>query len=331
MTRRPARLDDALPWPVFTRREALGAGVSPERLRRSDLAAVRHGLFRRRDRQHSELDLVLALCRGDARLVAVGVTAARIHEFPLPGRFDDPRLLLPIHLGLAGGRRSSDGVVRWHNTRLTDSDVDTRAFAAPDADGGWNARIVGRLRVTSRARTWRDLAPLLSHWRLVSIADHLVRTPRPELERGRADAWCTIDELRAQCTGRHAAKLRRALGDARVGADSPMETLLRLRFREAGLPDPLLNQPLVDADGGELHEPDFQWPRYRICAEYDGRLHETGAQVARDIRRGRRADSGGWTEVRLFAGDLENDCEAAIRLVARKLADAGWTPPPHLR
>lgn len=331
MARHPAPLPLAIPWPVFTRQEALAAGVHPERLRRGDLVMLRRGLFRRREHQLTERDLVLALCRSDPRLVAVGVTAARLHRIPLPGRLDVEGLHLPVRMGVPGGRRGSDRTVRWHNITLQETDVETRAFAAPLPDGAWSTEVSARLRVTTRARTWRDLAPQLSHERLVSVGDHLVRQPRPDLETGRTAPWCSTDELREQCTGRHATALRRALDDVRIGADSPMETLLRLRFRAAGLPDPLLNQPLLGDDGTTLHAPDLQWPRYRVCAEYDGAHHGAETQVARDIRRGRRASGGGWTEVRLFSSDLENDCAEAIRLVARALEEAGWTARPHLR
>lgn len=331
MARHPAPLPLAIPWPVFTRREALAAGVHPERLRRADLVLLRRGLFRRREHQLTERDLVLALCRSDPRLVVVGVTAARLHRIPLPGRLDAESLHLPVRMGVPGGRRGSDRTVRWHNIDPQGADVETRAFAAPLPDGTWSTEVSARLRVTTRARTWRDLAPLLSHERLVSIGDHLVRQPRPDLETGRTAPWCSIDELREQCTGRHATVLRRALDEVQIGADSPMETMLRLRFRTAGLPEPLLNQPLIGDDGTVLHSPDLQWPRYRVCAEYDGAHHEVEAQMTRDIRRGRRASAGGWTEIRLFAGDLEDDCAEAVRLVVRALAQAGWVPPPHLR
>lgn len=314
---------------MFTRTEALVAKVHAERLRRSDVVQLRRGLFRRRDWPLTERDLALAFCRNDPDAVIVGLTAAHLHDLPLPRDLEPDGSGTPIHVSVPGGRNGSDGTVHWHNLRLANRDVEQRMFAAPHPDGSWDLQVTSPLRLTSRARTWRDLAPLVPFWRLVAIGDSLVRTPRPGLENGRTRPWCTRDELRAQCTGTHAQLLRRALELVRPGADSPMETLLRLAFQRAGLPTPMLNEPLIATDGSTLHEPDFQWPRYKVCVEYEGSSHDESAQVARDIRRQRRASEGGWTELRLYAEDTHSDCAGAIRLVTNQLKKAGWQPDPH--
>src|SRR5690625_5413506 len=89
------------------------------------------------------------------------------------------------------------------------------------------------IRATTRARTWRDLAPHLTHQELVAAGDHLIRRPYPWAE-DRTNPWCTPAQLSAACTGRHALALRRALADVRVGADSPRETWLRVAVADAG-------------------------------------------------------------------------------------------------
>ncbi|MGY5765445.1 hypothetical protein ACXET9_09595 [Brachybacterium sp. DNPG3] len=181
--------------------------------------------------------------------------------------------------------------------------------------------------LTTRARTWRDLAGHLDEEQLVAVADHLLRHPRPELEDGRMEPHCTRAELAAQCTGRHASMLRSALARARVGADSPKETELRLAFVAAGLPEPLINRPLVGLDGDLFHETDFQWPDQRICAEYDGLVHERTSQVQRDIQRERRARAAGFLQVRLSNRDTRDGCHAAVEQVRRVLLGRGWVPP----
>lgn len=324
MPRVPAPLPESLPWSVFTRTEALASGLSPERLRRSDLENLRPGMFRRRNRPLTELDLSLALCRNDPEAVVVGLTAARLHSLPLPHPLEARDAQLPVHVAIPGGRKGSDRFVRWHNFHLARRDEEWRDFAAPREDGSWDPDVISRLRITSRPRTWRDLAPHLPFWRLVAIGDSLVRPPRPGLERGRAEPWCTVEDLRAQCTGRYARALHRALDEVRIGSDSPMETLLRLAFLRAGLPAPLLNEPLRDDGRRQGHDPDFQWPEYRVCVEYDGGSHNAPDQVARDIRRSRRASQAGWTELRLHAEDVREECAAAVALVTAALEKAGW-------
>src|SRR5690625_6147013 len=63
------------------------------------------------------------------------------------------------------------------------------------------------IRATTRARTWRDLAPHLTHQELVAAGDHLIRRPYPWAE-DRTNPWCTPAQLSAACTGRHALALR---------------------------------------------------------------------------------------------------------------------------
>lgn len=323
MSRASAPLAARIPWPVFTRQEAIAAGVHPERLRRSDLVRLRRGLYALAGHVVTELDIALALCRSDRRAVIVGLSAARLHGMPLPHPHDTRSR--PVQVSLPDGRRGSDRVITWRKLAFPSDDIEHRRVEAPFPGGGTDPGRAAVLRLTSRARTWRDLAGSVELDRLVSIGDSLVRQPRPGLEAGRTAPWCTVDDLRAQGTGRYAPVLQRAADLVRVGADSPMETVLRLAFARAGLPAPQLNVPLVGADGTTLHTPDFQWAEYRVCAEYDGRVHNDPEQVARDIRRARRAAEGGWTEVRLHHGDLGPRCEGAVREVRAQLVRAGWS------
>ena len=80
----PAPLPDTLPWRVFTRAEALRAGVSAERLRRSDLTRLRPGLLARRGCEPTEADIASAICRNEADAVVMGPSAARMQGIPLP-------------------------------------------------------------------------------------------------------------------------------------------------------------------------------------------------------------------------------------------------------
>lgn len=326
MPRPPAPLPATFPWNVFTRAEAASAGISVERLRRADLRRLRQGLFARTATELVEMDIASALCRADPGAAVVGVSSARIQALPLSLRLDQWSEGTPVHISFPQGRRITDGVISRHALVLGPGDLRTASFVHPSSDASSSDRLELPLRLTSRARTWRDLAGVLSHSRLVAIGDHLVRRPRPDFEFGRSEPWCSLEDLALQCTGRHARILRAALRDVRVGADSPRETLLRLAFADAGLPEPEINVPLVGADGRIRHTPDFQWPAHRIAADYDGKGHSKPDQVKRDIARARRVRDAGWTEVRLFAADAEDGCAGAVDQIRRELRCKGWVP-----
>lgn len=335
MTPRPAPLPASVPWRVFTRAEALRAGISPERLRRQDLTLLRSGLLSRTGWEVTEQDIAAALCREDPAAAVVGLSAARMQNFPLSLDLETWSPSTPVHFSVPGRRAGSDEVVRWHEFVLhTDQVRSARYRLAPEPGG--SELPLAHLRLTTRARTWRDLAATLPHFWLVAIGDHLVRMPRPELEQGRTEPWCTIDELRQLCTGRHAAALRWALEDVRIGADSPRETLLRLAFARAGLPTPQLNVPLIGTDGVPRHEPDFLWPEYRVCVEYEGQGkgrwqgHNDPKQIESDIERARRATQAGWLEVRLSNKDVGEDCAIALRIVREALTARGWRPSAQI-
>lgn len=319
MVRRVAPLPDALPWHVFTYAEAIRAGVSPNRLRRDDLARVRRGLYARTDVDITEVDIAAALCRSDPTVVIVGVSAARLLQFPLPRAHQKWRAKTPVHVTSRTTYRSDSEVVEWHKLVLAPGDVES--YTQDRIPPPYRSP----LRLTRRSRIWRDLAPLLSLEQSVIIGDHLVRTPY-ECAEDRVDPWCTIEELSAVCTGRNASELRRALREVRVGADSPMETTMRLAFTRAGLPEPEINVPLIGENGQRFHAPDFQWPAWKICAEYDGRTHAEVDQVPRDIARGIAATNAGFLELRLARDDAAYGCARAVRRVRDALMDQGWRP-----
>ncbi len=326
MPRPPDPLPSALPWQVFTSAEARNAGVSSDRLKRGDLTRLRRGLQARKGDPVTEASLAAAICRHEGPAVVVGLSAARLLGMPLPRLLESWSLRTPLHVSIPGGRNGSDRVIRWHDFAITPEETQRLTYRQRRSYTSSATAPRSTLRVTNRARTWRDLAQNLPHVPLVTVGDHLVRTPRPDFEPGRELPWCTLEELRAVCTGRHAQALRRALADIRIGSDSPMETLLRLAFIEAGLPEPLINKPLIGADGRARHDPDFQWPQYRVCVEYEGASHKENDQVKRDIRRARQVKSAGWAEIRLYEEDTRRNCAQAIRLVRDELRERGWRP-----
>ncbi|MFC0672738.1 hypothetical protein [Brachybacterium hainanense] len=319
MARRPPPLPPELRRAVLARSELLAAGVSLSRLRCADLMRIRRGLYARRGEEVHEADVAAALQAALPGLVVLGVSAARLLGIPLPGKLSQWSLGTPVEMavGSRGSRGSSDGVVRFHALALPAADVQT--LRLPTAAAGEPIR----LRTTGAARIFRDLADVLDHGQLVAAGDSLVRVPRPGFER-RSTPWTTIDALEAQCTGPHARKLRRAVADVRVGSDSVKETELRLAFCAAGLPEPLINRPLVGPDGPVGHDPDFLWPQFRLCGEYDGRTHSTPEQIERDVARAVKVERAQFTEIRFAAADAAHGCARAVRRTRDALRDRGW-------
>lgn len=307
MARSPSPLPPAL-GPVFTTRQARATGVTPQRMRARDIETLCRGLHRRAGVPLTASALVRALAADDPGAVVRGPTAAELYEMPLPFRvmFDQGE---PVHLSTTTARRST-ARIRWHQC--------THA-------SGETVSVEG-MRVTCRVRTWCDLAADLSVDELVTVADHLVRHPRPRFER-RTRPYAALRELETAIArwGRPwAAKLRAALALTRVGSDSGAETALRLGLERAGLPQPALNTVIRDGDTW-LGEPDLHWEAWKVCVEHEGPRHLDREQQAKDIRRTERRTDAGWIEVRTTAEDLRHGAARAVSRVTAALRRHGWT------
>ena len=153
------------------------------------------------------------------------VTAARLRCSCLPPWLaDSTELHLSKPRSLPGARRK--GVIGH------------RVIAAED-----EVESVDGIRISTRPRTWLDMARLLPLNDLVCMGDELIRVPRQALE-GRDTPFATLEELRA-LVERHpnlqgVVRARQALELMRVGADSAPESLLRLAMLDAGIPEPEL-------------------------------------------------------------------------------------------
>lgn len=343
MPRPRSTLPAPLRGPVFTTAEAAAAGVPPRRLRGRDVLSLGSGLHVAHGRAVTEPALARALMRERPDAVLSHLSAARHWQLPLPLLLDasgpgrpvlrdvdgrpawdaDPRHGstwrpgIPIDLTLApGSTRIRRPSVRSHRSVLAEGETELR-------DG---------LALTSRPRTWLDLASELDDDWLVVIADHLLRVPRPRFE-GRSRPWATAASLGALLERhggrRGVGRARAALTRARVGADSPRETSLRLALIGAGLPEPALNRPLPVPGGTRALVPDLHWERFRVAAEYDGRSHRTAAQVDRDIDRAEAYLRLGWIEVRLTSRDTGDGWGRAVERVGVALRSRGWRGPGH--
>jgi hypothetical protein len=79
---------------------------------------------------------------------------------------------------------------------------------------------------------------------------------------------------------------------------SKFEDWFRALVREAGLPEPLVNESLAASDHPHL-VPDFCWPTHRLIVETDGwKSHRTRAAFEADRREDAALTADGWRVVR---------------------------------
>ncbi|WP_426763690.1 DUF559 domain-containing protein [Pseudarthrobacter sp. 1G09] len=309
----PKRTD--LPWTLanspFTLDSALAAGLPLKRLRGQDLVHVSRGLYRPLAWDFQLEAAARVLSKVSPGAWVSHVTAARLHCQLLPPWLSDStelHLSKPNHLPQV--RRK--GVIA-HNVIAREDEVE--AF-----DG---------IRISTRSRTWLDLARRLSLAELVCLGDQIIRMPRAEFE-GRSEPYNTLDGLRA-LLGRHPnlqgiIRAREALELMRVGADSAPESMLRLAMLDANLPEPDLQVALRPNDAASPTA-DLGYRHRRLAIQYDGGHHLLEAQGLSDRRRDKAFESAGWTVLVFTKDDAADRFQRATTLIKRHLR-AAWTDHP---
>lgn len=307
---------DSLPLPLaaapFTFSSAMASGVPLSRLRRKDVVNVGRGLYR-----PAAWDFDL---EGAARVLSAAspgawishVTAARLRRLVLPPWLaDSTELHLSKPRSLPSVRRKG---VFGHTVLAREDEIE----------------LVDGIRLSTRSRTWLDLARVLPLHDLVSMGDQLVRVPRVDFE-GRSEPYDTIAGLR-MLVGRHpnlqgSVRAREALDLMRVGADSAPESLLRLAIADAGLPEPGLQVPLR---AGDTRSPsaDLGYRHRRLAVQYDGGHHLGEAQILSDRRRDKAFESAGWTVLVFDKDDLADEFQRAVQRIKRALRNS-WLDHPQ--
>ena len=297
--RGPTPLPPSLAGRPFTIDESRAAGVARSRTRASDLAVPFRGVRAVRGSTG-----VRARCAAYAVRMPPGqhfshATAALLLGLPLPAALrDDPR----IHVTAVSGREPRvRGVVGHLTTRTT-----------PVLD-------VGGLRVTAPVHTWCLLAATLGLDDLVALGDSLVRRTNP---------MATMEQLRAAVESwsgcRGARRLRAALDLVRPGTDSARETRIRLIIVQAGLPEPLVNAPILNEFGAFLALGDLVYPEFRVLIEYDGGHHFASVEQAHhDIDRLDAVMEIGWRVIRV---NKSHNRHHIVAKVTNALLAAGWRP-----
>ena len=255
---------------IVTTAELTAAGFSCDRVRtltrRGDLYQVGRGVYangaRAREilpiadgRQLLQLAAAVAV-RGPGTVVS-HESAAYLHSIDLLSAPEAATLTCPPGRGW-----SASPNVRLHAMTLPAEHVTTMI----------------RMPVTTPARTVIDLARTLSFAAGVVSADsalHRRLVTNAELKA----VLATCDRWRG---ARRAAEVIE-FADAR--AESPLESIARIAFRDCGLPPPDLQVWLGGTDE-PVGRVDFYWKQYRTIAEVDGAIKYADPQRARaQLRR----------------------------------------------
>lgn len=298
-----------LPHMPFTLDEAQSLGVTRDRLRGSKFAGSGYGLYRPAAWEFTLHEAARALCAATPGAWISHTTAAQLHGLILPPWLQhETDLHVSKPRTLPETRRKG---ITGHTLLAFEDEVET-------IDG---------LRMSTRARTWLDLARILPLPNLVCMGDQLIRIPRTVFE-GRVEPFATTASLGAMMA-RHRnlqgiVRAREALGLMRVGSDSGPETLLRLAMLDAGLPEPGLQLSLWPTPNSP--SADLGYRRRRIAIQYDGGTHDDPFQTKSDRRRDEAFRKAGWTVLVFNSEDLAEGYDGAVRRIKAALRHA-WTDP----
>ena len=259
---------------LMTTAELLAGGWSERRIRtlakRGDLIAIGRGVYADGDKARK----LLSLSGGDQLLAvaaAVAVvgrgavlshqSAAYLHKVDVLGRPDSHDTTVALTCPAHRGRRGRNGI-QIHTASLSADQV---------------TEVIG-LPVTTAARTVVDLARTLEFRAGVVAADSALH-----------QRLVTKADLLAQIAGcprwRGARRAAEVVEFADGLAESPLESIARVVFRDRGLPAPQL-QAWFGAGFDDSVRVDFYWPKYRTVAEVDGALKYSDPMRARaQLRR----------------------------------------------
>ncbi len=290
---------------VFTRSEALAAGLEPSGLRRRSIVCIGKSVHANADADPTSVQLASTVARGLLHDAWVShTTAALVHKLWLPSGLD---VTIPhVSRPRRAGRPRARGV-KGHAANVTDDEI----------------MLVDGVRTSTPARVWLELANMLSLDDLIILGDHLVRYPRPRFE-GRSNPHATIADL-GTLLERHprvpgTRRAREALALIRVGADSPMETKSRLALVRAGLPEPEL-QIMLDPNDPYTASADLGYRKYRVAIQYDGGAHLTSEQQLRDNRRDSAFSLAGWRCIKANRHDAAQGFHSLIDHLRALLSD----------
>lgn len=153
---------------------------------------------------------------------------------------------------------------------------------------------VGGCRVTTPERTAWDLARRLPLVEALVAVDALARV-------GGFAPSILLDRRTAAPRARGVRRLSDVVTLADPGAESPMETRLRVALIVGRLPAPKVQYVIRDEHGFPLARADLAYPDARVDIEYDGAKHYDRLQHLRDRDRDSLLATHGWETLRVDA------------------------------
>jgi hypothetical protein len=305
---------------VFRRTHLVAWGIEPTIVRamtrRGWWTRLHHGVYTDADRLAPDVpsaDRHATLCAAAIMALpnpayAFGPCSGALHELPLDRGLPD-RLELVRPLGSdqrALQRRITSA------TSLADVTVHSHALAERHVTEVRGIPVVSRdlAAVSSAAQSTPEWAVIILDavaWQRSAGVDEL---------RDLTEDWPRL---------RGIGTVRRALPLVRAGAQTPLETLSRLRLVRAGLPEPELQVPYYD-DVGLIGFVDMTWRSWRVIGEADGAVKYASRDdlVAEKVREDRLRRRG-YAVVRWTWDEIWRDPArvAARVLEARRVSSAG--------
>jgi very-short-patch-repair endonuclease len=172
---------------------------------------------------------------------------------------------------------------------------------------------------TSIVRTVAEICVSLSLSEAVVIADAALHDRRLRLEHLRT--WA------ARHSGHRGIRtLRRVIELTDSGAESPMESRLRMVLVLGGLPRPKAQVSIHDFWGRFVGRPDLYYEEQRLGIEYDGGVHRDS--LAEDNRRQNKLLNAGVRLLRFTGADVLGKPDTVVAQVRAMLTNPGHQRVP---
>jgi hypothetical protein len=218
--------------------------------------------------------------------------------------------------GLAGLRRDNDihlshPGANAHNRRPTEPGVQLHQLVLKPDD----VTTVDGMTVTTPVRTVADLALRVDRLSAVSLLDSALnrRLLVPQ----------DLERVRTRLAGRRGARRARPwISEANGGAESPLETRVRLRASDGGVPPDELQYRIRNRHGAVVAIADMAWLAARVIGEADGsEAHDNPVAIFRDRKRQNEIVKAGFTPLR-FTWDDTRDPDYIPSVVRAAIAQA---------
>jgi hypothetical protein len=303
---------------IMSTAQLVAAGQSPYQIRamaeRGELVRISRGYYATADLAElvPRLDVGALLLSAGAAAAALGPaavvshqTAALLHGLSLLGA---PPPALTITRPPGAGSRSGRPGIHIHCAALPASHVGGR-LGVP---------------VTTVPRTVVDLARVLEFRAGVVVADSALQQKLTSPKELRA-VIAACPRWRGVRTAAEVAEF----ADGR--AESPLESLARVLFRDVGLPPPELQAEIRDSEF--IGRVDFLWRKFATIAEVDGAAKYGDRDLAiRQLRRDKRLREAGyevvhfdWKEINGDPAYVDTAVRAAFQQGLRRGAPPGAT------